>query len=43
MFIQNAWYVAATREDLAAGPLGRTICGQPIVFFRTSEGRVAAL
>ena len=43
MFIQNAWYVAATREDLAAGPLGRTICGQPIVFFRNAQGEAVGL
>ena len=45
MFIRNAWYVAATPDEIDRGdkPLGRTICGQPIVFFRGPDGAVAAI
>jgi vanillate O-demethylase monooxygenase subunit len=43
-FVRNAWYVAAWSDDLADGQLlGRTILKQPIVFYRTSNGDVAAL
>jgi len=28
---------------VAAGPLGRTICGEPVVLFRRYDGSVAAL
>lgn len=42
-FPLNAWYAAAwssqVRHELAA----RTICGKPIVLYRASDGRVAAL
>ena len=43
MFPKNAWYVAATPDEVDAKPLGRTICGEKIVFYRGPEGRVAAL
>ncbi len=43
MFAKNAWYVACTPEELVTKPLGRTICGESIVFFRDAEGRVAAV
>jgi vanillate monooxygenase len=43
MFPMNAWYVACTPEDITGKPLGRTICGEPIVFFRGPDGRAAAL
>ena len=40
----NAWYVACTPDELAPGaPLGRQICGEPMVFFRNRQGQVAAL
>lgn len=38
MFIQNQWYVAAFSSDLGDGLLARTICGEPVVFFRDREG-----
>ncbi len=34
MFIKNAWYVAATAAEVQDKPLGRTICGEPMVFYR---------
>ena len=43
MFAKNAWYVAATSEELDAKPLGRMICSERIVFYRGQENRVAAL
>ena len=44
MFLRNFWYVAAwdwevRRQDL----MRRTICGQPIVFWRREDGTPAAL
>jgi vanillate O-demethylase monooxygenase subunit len=43
MFPKNAWYVAATPDEIDARPLGRTICGERIAFYRGTQGRVAAL
>jgi vanillate O-demethylase monooxygenase subunit len=44
MFISNAWYVAATANEIDDDkPLGRTICGEAIVFFRGPDGAVAAV
>jgi len=43
MFPKNTWYVACTPDEIDAKPLGRTICGERIVFYRGSEGQVAAL
>ena len=42
MFLRNYWYVAALDYELKDKPLGRTIMGEPIVFFRTEDGAVAA-
>jgi vanillate O-demethylase monooxygenase subunit len=43
MFLRNAWYVAATPDEIAEKPLGRQICGERIVFFRKADGKVAAV
>ena len=43
MFPRNAWYVAATPNEIDDKPLGRTICGEPMVFYRAAQGAVAAL
>jgi vanillate O-demethylase monooxygenase subunit len=43
MFPLNAWYVACTPGEIDEKPLGRTICGERIVFYRGAEGRPAAL
>jgi phenylpropionate dioxygenase-like ring-hydroxylating dioxygenase large terminal subunit len=44
MFILNTWYIAAwDYEVVGAAPLPRRICNQPVVLFRDSEGKVAAL
>jgi len=43
MFPKNAWYVACTPDEIDGKPLGRKICGEPIVFYRGKDDRVAAL
>jgi phenylpropionate dioxygenase-like ring-hydroxylating dioxygenase large terminal subunit len=43
MFVRNSWYVAAWPEDIGhREPFPRTIIGEPLVFFRTREGKVSA-
>lgn len=43
-FLYNAWYVAGWSSDLSPGDrLGRTYLNEPIVLFRTEDGRVGAL
>ncbi|MBP6115948.1 MAG: aromatic ring-hydroxylating dioxygenase subunit alpha [Neisseriaceae bacterium] len=41
-FIRNAWYVAASSAEVQTQPLGRTICNEKIVLFR-SHGTIAAV
>jgi vanillate monooxygenase len=43
MFPKNAWYVACLPSDIDGVPLGRTVCGQRMVFFRGPDGRPAAV
>jgi vanillate O-demethylase monooxygenase subunit len=43
MFLKNAWYVACLPADIDGQPLGRTVCGESMAFFRGPEGRVAAV
>jgi vanillate O-demethylase monooxygenase subunit len=43
MYPRNAWYVACMPSEIDEKPLGRTVCGERIVFFRGPEGRVAAV
>jgi vanillate O-demethylase monooxygenase subunit len=43
MFQMNAWYVAARSDELQARPLGRRVCGLPMVFYRSGAGQVHAL
>ena len=43
MFVKNAWYVAATPNEIDDKPLGRRVCGERIVFYRAEGGRAAAL
>ncbi len=40
---RNAWYVACRPADVEDAPLGRTVCGERVVFFRDADRRVAAL
>ena len=44
MYVRNAWYVACTADEIAAGTLlGRTICGERMVLFRAEGGAASAL
>ena len=43
MLLRNAWYIAAWGDEIAAAPLARRICDEPIVLFRDRTGRAAAL
>ena len=43
-FVRNAWYVAAWQHEVEAGkPFARTILGEPVVLYRTSDGTPVAL
>lgn len=41
MFPKNAWYVAATSNELKNKPLGRKICNINMVFYRSSKEVIA--
>ncbi|AMO24630.1 aromatic ring-hydroxylating dioxygenase subunit alpha [Ramlibacter solisilvae] len=43
MFPRNAWYVAATPDEIDEKPLGRTVCNERMVIYRPAAGQVAAL
>ena len=43
MFLRNCWYVAAWPSEITDMPLARTICNEEIAFYRTADGKVAAL
>ena len=43
MFICNEWYGVAWSEDIGRQLTARTVLGEPLVFYRTQGGRVAAL
>ena len=43
MFLKNQWYVAAWDFEVSDRPLGRLLCGEPVVLFRSSDGTVSAL
>ncbi|KTT20617.1 Rieske (2Fe-2S) protein [Pseudomonas oryzihabitans] len=43
MYPKNAWYVACTPDELTDKPLGRQICGEPLVFYRDANQQVVAL
>lgn len=43
MFLKNHWYIAGFREEVTEQPLRRLILGQPVVLFRTRDGRAIAL
>ena len=43
-FIRNCWYVVAWEHEIAADALfSRTVIGEPLLLFRTSDGAVVAL
>jgi phenylpropionate dioxygenase-like ring-hydroxylating dioxygenase large terminal subunit len=43
MFVRNAWYVAAWDHEVGRSMLRRTILDQPVVLYRTVEGKAVAL
>jgi vanillate O-demethylase monooxygenase subunit len=40
---RNCWYVAATSDELAEGPLGRRLLDTPVVLYRRASGEVVAM
>jgi vanillate monooxygenase len=42
-FLRNQWYAVATGAEIGRAPFARTVCGQPLVLFRRTDGRLAAL
>ncbi len=43
MYLENCWYVAAWDHELGAAPLARRLLDRPVVLYRRSDGRPAAL
>lgn len=44
MFVRNAWYVGAWSDEIGAGGmLARTLLGDDVVFYRLTDGSLAAL
>ncbi len=43
MFLRNRWYVAGWDFEIDRNPLGRTICGEPIVLYRRLDRSIVAL
>lgn len=43
MFPENVWYVAAYPDEVSDKPLARTLLEQPLVFYRTKNGKAVAL
>lgn len=42
-FARNQWYVAAWTDEVGRQPLGRMICGEPVVMYRREDGVAVAL
>ena len=42
MFLKNYWYVAAWDHEVGREPTARMILGEPIVMYRTEDGRAVA-
>ncbi|MEU7856123.1 aromatic ring-hydroxylating dioxygenase subunit alpha [Nonomuraea sp. NPDC049141] len=40
---RDQWYVAAYGREIGREPFGRTVCGEPILFWRTRAGAVTAM
>ena len=44
MFVRNSWYVGAWSTEVVQGkPFGRMLLEEPLVMFRTNDGKVAVL
>ncbi len=42
-FVRNQWYVAAYGREVGRELFGRTVLGEPLVFYRGEDGEVVAL
>ncbi len=42
-FVRNQWYVAAYAHEVGRDLLGRTVLGEPILLYRTEDGRPVAM
>lgn len=42
-FLRDAWYVAGWDAEIDSAPLARTICGTPMMFYRTLDRSVVAM
>ncbi|MBM3487823.1 MAG: aromatic ring-hydroxylating dioxygenase subunit alpha [Alphaproteobacteria bacterium] len=42
-FLKNRWYTAAMASEVDRQPLARTICNEPIVFYRRENGTPVAI
>ncbi|GEC03634.1 oxidoreductase subunit alpha [Streptomyces spinoverrucosus] len=42
-FVRNQWYVAAYAHEVGRELLGRTVLGEPILLYRTEDGRAVGL
>jgi vanillate O-demethylase monooxygenase subunit len=42
-YLRSAWYAAATSPEIGRTPFARTVCDEPMVFFRRANGSIAAL
>jgi len=42
MFLRDYWYAAAWDHEIKHAPFARTICGEPIVFYRQTNGALSA-
>src|SRR3954451_22359044 len=42
-FIYNAWYVAGWDREVTTEPRARTLLNQPVVLYRTQDGKPVAL
>lgn len=43
MFVTRVWHVVARSEELGGKPFSRTVCNQPIAFFRNEKGEARAV
>jgi vanillate O-demethylase monooxygenase subunit len=43
VYLRNAWYCAGWAKDLGEKPLGRTMLGEYVVFYRDSRGEPVAM
>lgn len=43
MILRNYWYIAAEAREVSRTPMARTVCGEPLVLYRTGAGTAVAL